>query len=401
MTGNALRLALVAIRRNALRSALTALGIVIGVAAVITMVNLGRGATRQVTEQIGSLGSNLLMLQPGQRQGFGVSSAAPPFELADAAAIARDVGGVAAVAPSVAGRVVVVYGNENWTTTAHGVDDAYFRVRDWPVVVGRSFNPAELRAGKPVCVLGATLKSELFGRLSALNERIRVGSLSCVVVGVLEQKGQSAMGSDQDDLVLLPLRAFWRRLGSNRQVSLIQVSARDEVSTTKVSRDIERVMRERRHLSRGEENDFRVLDMKEIAETVAGTTRVLTRLLGAVAAVSMVVGGIGIMNIMLVAVTERTREIGIRLAVGALERDVLLQFLVEAAVLAGFGGVLGLMLGVLASLLVSSGLGVPFVFDGPVAALAVAFATLVGLVFGYVPARRAARLDPIDALRYD
>jgi putative ABC transport system permease protein len=401
MMANALRLALRAIRRNVLRSTLTGLGIVIGVAAVVTMVNLGRGATEQVTAQIADLGSNLLMLQPGQRRGFGVSGAAAPFDLADAAAIAREVRGVAAVSPSAARPATAVYANENWSTMVYGVDNAYFAVRDWPLELGREFTAGELRAGEPVCVLGATVRAELFGNLSPLGARIRLRNLSCSVIGVLQDKGQSVMGSDQDDLVLMPLRAYWRRLAADRDVGLIQVSAREGVDTAKVSRDISELMRERRRLAPGEEEDFRVLDMKEIAETVAGTTRVLTALLGTVAAVSMVVGGIGIMNIMLVSVTERTREIGIRLAVGAMERDVLLQFLVEAAVLAALGGVLGLVLGGVATYLISGFLDVPFAFDVPIALLALGFAALVGLAFGYFPARKAARLDPIEALRYE
>jgi putative ABC transport system permease protein len=349
MLWNALLLALREIRRNIMRSSLTILGIVIGVAAVITMVNLGSGATAQVTEQIASLGSNLLMVRPGQRLGPGQRSAAAPFDLADVEAIARDIPGVARVAPSSSQAVVAIFGNENWSTTVTGTNNEYFPVRNVSIAEGRQFTDSELRAGKAVCIIGATVRQELFGNLDPLGSTIRLKKLSCQVIGLLEAKGQSTMGSDQDDFVLIPLRTFWRRLAGNQDVAFIQVSARDGVSTAKVKQDIERLMRERRRISAKEDDDFNVRDLQEIAEALSGTTQVLTGLLGAVAAVSLLVGGIGIMNIMLVSVTERTREIGIRLAIGALEREVLMQFLVEAVVLSSFGGIIGIAVAFAAS----------------------------------------------------
>ena len=401
MLWNALVMALRAIRRNLLRSSLTILGIVIGVASVIVMMTLGAGATAQVSEQIASLGSNLLMVRPGQRLGHGQRAQAKQFTLDDARAIAREVGSVVAVAPSAAQGATAVAGNRNWNTTITGVDDKYPQVKNWPLAAGRDFPPGELRAGAAVCILGATVRRELYGTQDPLDSRIRFKKLSCQIVGVLESKGQSAMGSDQDDLVLVPLRTVWRRVSGTQEVGLIQVSAREGVDTEKVQGDLERLMRERRHIAKGQDDDFSVTDMKEIARTLTGTTQILTALLGAVAAVSLLVGGIGIMNIMLVSVTERTREIGIRLAVGALESEVLMQFLVEAIVLSSFGGILGIILAVSASLSLSALLRVPFILDPGTVALAFLFSAAVGVIFGFVPAHKAARLDPIEALRHE
>ncbi|HKJ22347.1 MAG TPA: ABC transporter permease, partial [Gammaproteobacteria bacterium] len=330
MLWNALLLAVREIRRNVLRSFLTILGIVIGVAAVIIMVTVGSGATAQVTQQIASLGTNLLMIRPGQRLGPGQISTAPPFKVADAEAIAREIGSVEAVAPASSQRVTAIYGNENWATTVIGGDNQYFKVRNWEIAAGREFTQSELRSGSAACVIGATVRKELYGGQDPIGTKLRLQKLSCQVIGLLQAKGQSTMGSDQDDLVLIPLRAFQRRIAGNQDVGLLQISVRDGVSTARAQQEIERLMRERRHISSGEDDNFTVIDMKEIAQMLTGTTRILTTLLSAVAAVSLLVGGIGIMNIMLVSVTERTREIGIRLAIGALEREVLTQFLVEA-----------------------------------------------------------------------
>ncbi|MBW1931605.1 MAG: ABC transporter permease [Deltaproteobacteria bacterium] len=394
-------LALREIRRNVLRSSLTVLGIVIGVAAVIIMVTLGGGATVQVSEQIASLGSNLLMITPGQRIGMGQRSAAATFDVDDAEAIARDIGSISAVAPSSSQGVTVVFGNENWSTRVTGIDGQYFKVRNWTIESGREFASGELRAGKAVCILGATARKELFGGQDPLGSSIRVENVSCQVIGILEAKGQSTMGTDRDDLILIPLRTFQRRIAGNQDIGLIQVSVQDGVSTDKVKQDVERLMRVRRHISPSEDDDFSVRDMKEIAKMLTGTTQVLTALLGAVAAVSLLVGGIGIMNIMLVSVTERTREIGIRLAIGALTREVLMQFLVEAIVLSSFGGLFGIVLALTASVWLARVLQVPFVFNSGIVAIAFFFSAAVGVIFGYFPARQAARMDPIEALRHE
>jgi putative ABC transport system permease protein len=402
MFGNALLLALREIRRNVMRSALTILGIVIGVAAVITMVTIGNGATAQVTADIAALGTNLLQVRPGQGFGPGrARSSAPAFEIKDADAIRNDISGLAAVAPVADAAKQAIYGNTNWSTQVAGSTNAFLIARNWQLAQGRQFTDGEVKAGKAVCILGSTVRRELFGGADPVGSYIRLGKLACEVIGVLGSKGQSSFGTDQDDFVLMPLRTFQRRIAGNTHVERIYVSARDGVSTTKVQTDIERLMRERRRIGPGEEDNFFVRDMREIVSTLTGTTRVLTALLGAVAAVSLLVGGIGIMNIMLVSVTERTREIGIRLAIGALEREVLTQFLVEAAVLSSFGGVAGILLGIGAAAGGASLLNVPLVLDPAIVLLAFTFSAAVGVVFGYFPARQAARLDPIDALRHE
>jgi len=398
---NALLLALRELRRNVLRSILTMLGIIIGVAAVIILVTLGSGATRKVTEQIASLGSNLLMLTPGRRMGPGQSSGAAPFKLADAEAIARDVPSLAAVAPLSSRSTTAIYANENWSTTVIGTTADYFTLSNRRMQEGRIFAASEVRSGAAVCVIGETVRDKLFGRQSPIGSRIRLQKLSCEVIGLIKSKGQSTMGQDQDDIVVVPLRTLQRRIAGNDDVSIIQVSAKDGASTDRVKRDIARLMRVRRHLSSNQENNFNVMDMKEIAAMLSGTTQMMTMLLGAVAAVSLLVGGIGIMNIMLVSVTERTREIGTRLAIGALEREVLLQFLVEAVVLSSFGGLIGIALALATSASLAGVLQVPFIFNAPIVIIGFVFSAAVGVVFGYVPARKAARLDPIEALRHE
>ena len=401
MLWNALLLAMREIRRNIMRSFLTILGIVIGVAAVIIMVTIGGGATVQVTEQISSLGSNLLMVSPGQRLGMGQRSAAAAFEMDDVRAIAREINSIAAVAPSSYQGATVVFGNENWSTNITGTTNQYFKVGNWTFNSGRSFTESEQRAGKAVCILGQSVRKELFGGQDPLGQKIRLAKFSCQVIGLLDAKGQSTMGTDQDDLVILPLRTFQRRIAGNQDIRLLKISVKEGASTQKAEQDITRLLRERRHISANEEDNFSVMDMKEISNMLSGTTRVLTMLLGAVAAVSLLVGGIGIMNIMLVSVTERTREIGIRLAIGAMEREVLMQFLVEAVVLSSLGGIIGIVLALVGSVVLADLMQVPFVFNVNIVVVAFIFSAAVGVIFGYLPARKAARLDPIDALRHE
>ena len=399
---NTLLLSLREVRRNLLRSFLTILGIVIGVSAVITMVTLGKGATRAVQSQISSLGTNLLMVRPGQRLGpGGPGVGAPAFKEADVEAIASQIGGVQAVAPEARSGTTVVANGKNWSTSVTGSSNAYFDTNNWTLASGRRFTDAELQAGSAVCLIGATIKRELFASADPIGQRLRVRQFSCDVVGVLASKGQGAMGNDQDDMVLLPLHTLQRRVTGNTRVGTLLVSMQDGSDPDRVKASITQLLRERRKLSATDDDNFNVLDTQQLAQTLSGTTQIMTALLGAVAAVSLLVGGIGIMNIMLVSVTERTREIGIRLAIGALEREVLLQFLVEAVVLAALGGIIGLVLAAGACIGLSKLMDLPYLFDPGINLLAFVFSAGIGIVFGYFPARRAAQLDPIDALRHE
>jgi putative ABC transport system permease protein len=402
MLWNSLLLSIRAIRRNVLRSFLTILGVVIGVSAVIIMVTLGDGATQSVKDQISSLGSNLLVIRPGQRLGPGRDSAgAPSFRLEDAEAIASQIGSVAAVAPSAGASATVVYQAENWSTTVTGSTDDYFVAGNWRLAEGRFFTEAEERAGRAVCVIGETLHRELFGEENPVGSQIRVKRFSCEVIGLLQAKGQGAFGMDADDILVMPLRTVQRRVRGNDDVTTLQVSVKDGSSLSEATEAIQRLMRERRNIAENEDDNFSVIDTRQIAETLSGTIRVMTLLLGAVAAISLLVGGIGIMNIMLVSVTERTREIGIRLAIGALEHEVLLQFLVEAVALSSFGGLIGVAIANLIAFGAAKAIQVPFLFSLWVNLLSFVVSGLIGVLFGYFPARRAALLDPIESLRYE
>jgi putative ABC transport system permease protein len=401
MLFNAIMLALREIRRNLMRSALTMLGIVIGVASVVALVTLGGGATASVTADIAGLGRNLVIVTPGNSRGPGDLSSAPLFREGDAQAILREVAGIAGIAPVAVSTELAVLGNSNWTTSLIGTDTGYFDVRLWPLQSGRVFDSAEVRSGKAVCVIGDTIRRELFGQQDPVGVPIRIGRISCQVIGVLTAKGQSTFGQDQDDLIVMPLSTFQRRISGNLDLGVIMISATAPEVTARVVADVTTILRERRRMLPNEAEDFQVQDIEEISNTVEQVTGVLTALLGAIAAISLVVGGIGIMNIMLVSVTERTREIGTRLAIGALEREVLAQFLIESAALSSIGGLIGAALGLGGSWLGAKPLGIPFVFDPTIVAVALVFAAMVGIVFGYLPARRAARLDPIEALRHE
>ncbi len=396
------KLALRAISRNMLRSFLTVLGVVIGVAAVIALVTIGNGTTAQVTSELSRLGTNMLFARPGQFGPGRASSEARRFTVADVDAISEQVSGLRAVAPLNQTTATVIYGGQSHSTTVMGTTNDYFTAQDWDMASGRTFDAAEER-GRARCILGETVRSQLFGSADPIGQQVRVGKVSCGVIGVLAKRGQSGMGTDQDDVVIVPIKVYQRRIGgkANANVSMILISARDGVATSKVQSDTENLLRERRKIIPGREDDFNVNDMTQIAAAMTGTTTLLTSLLGAVAAISLLVGGIGIMNIMLVSVTERTREIGIRLAIGALERQVLMQFLVEAVALSIFGGMSGILLGLGLGFGAVSLLKVPFVVSPTMIIVAFAFSAAIGMIFGYFPARRAAQLNPIDALRHE
>lgn len=396
------RLALRSVRRNALRSFLTLLGIVIGVAAVIAMITIGSGTTEKVKQDISKLGSNLLVVRAARPpRGGGVDFTARALEEKDVEALMRGLPDAKAVAPAASRQARLVYGAQNMTAEITGTTVDYFEARDWNIALGRLFTDSEVNGGAGVCVVGETVRSTFFGSGNPDGELIRVGRTSCRVVGVLEAKGTSGFGQDQDQVVMMPLAAYQRRVAGDRDIDTIYVAARDGVATADVLPEIEAIMRQTRRIQPGEEDNFNVRDMTQVADAMTSTTTVMTGMLGALAGVSLLVGGIGIMNIMLVSVTERTREIGIRLAIGAHERHILIQFLVEATVLSILGGLIGILLGLTLAGGATMALSIPFVPSLAVITLAVGFSALIGMVFGFFPALRGARLDPIDALRHE
>ena len=402
MIGTTLILAFREIRRHLLRSFLTMLGIVIGVSAVITMVTLGNGATAAVQEQISSLGSNILMVRPGQRMGPGGSGESPPsFRNEDIDAIREQIAGVRAVAGQAQASAVAIRNAQNWSTSITGTTNDYLDAQNWALASGRRFSDAEEEGGRSVCLLGNTVVRNLFQGEDPLGERVRLNDVSCTVVGVLATRGQAGFGADQDDIVIMPLKTVQRRFTGNRDLRSIMLAVDENFDSTGVQTALRDLLRERRNLVGNMPDNFNVLDTRQISDAMSSSTRILTALLGAVAAVSLIVGGIGIMNIMLVSVTERTREIGIRLAIGALAKEVLLQFLVEAVVLASLGGLIGMILALIATIVLAPVMGVPFIFDPVINFVAFAFSAMIGIVFGYFPARRAASLNPIDALRHE
>ncbi|MBE2181322.1 MAG: ABC transporter permease [Chthoniobacterales bacterium] len=422
MIGNAFHIALREIRRNVMRAFLTVLGVIIGVAAVITMVTLGQGTTQAVKNQISSLGSNLVMLRPGM--GFGPRSSSagvPNFTVADVTALRDQIHGIAAIVPVSSTSLSTIYRQNARSTSITGTAPAYFGINNWKLARGRLFDETDLRDGSAVCVIGDTTKTELFGTEDPLGKLIRIGktassssssttttketpySSTFQVIGVLAAKGQSGMGN-QDDTIIVPLSALQHRLTgrtSARNISQIALSAEEGANSERLVADITSLMRSRRNLHANEDNNFNVFDTRQIAETLSASTKMMTTLLAAVAGVSLLVGGIGIMNIMLVSVTERTREIGIRLAIGARAREVLLQFLVEAITLSCVGGLVGILLAFGLCVLLARLIDVPFLFDPKINLIAFFFSAAIGVLFGFTPARRAARLDPIEALRHE
>jgi putative ABC transport system permease protein len=396
-------LALRELRRNVLRSVLTTLGIVIGVSAVIVMVTVGGGATVQVGNDIAAMGSDRLTIVPGQAVGPGrMSSGAETFEVKDAQALRDELNSLSAVAPTAQKSMSAIMGNKNWRTTVVGTTNEYLEINNLELEDGRSFSEGEIKAGRAVCIVGATVRASLFGSQDPVGSSVRLERISCEIVGLLASKGgQTSLGMDPDDLIILPLSTFHRRIAGDEKVTQIHASVRAGSSTSKAEGDVVSLLRERRRIGYSDDDDFSVFDMADISRTLTSTTKLLTMLLGAVAGVSLLVGGIGIMNIMLVSVTERTREVGTRLAIGALEREVLSQFLVEAVVLSIFGGILGILLALAGSVALTNWLSVPLIVDPGIVALAFLFSGMVGVAFGYAPARKAAQLDPIEALRHE
>jgi putative ABC transport system permease protein len=397
-------LALRSVQRNVLRSFLTVLGIVIGVSAVITMVTLGNGASEAIRAQIAGLGTNLLLISPGQRiGGGGGGGGVPAFSEADAEAMQAQIGGIVAVAPQGRASVTAVANGRNWQTNVTGSTNAWFITGNWKLTAGRFFADDEQRSGAAVCLIGETVRREIFAGTvgqTGLGQLLRLKQFSCEVIGILVAKGQGGMG-DQDDVVLVPLHTLQRRITGSRRVNLLSVAMEEGSDATRLKASLRQLLRERRRLAADEDDNFNIFDTQQLADTLSSTMALLTTLLGAVAAVSLLVGGIGIMNIMLVSVTERTREIGLRLAVGALEREVLLQFLIEAVVLSLLGGVIGVLLATIASYLLAGAMAVPYAFDPSINLLSLLFSAGIGVLFGFFPARRAAQLDPIEALRHE
>jgi putative ABC transport system permease protein len=402
MFGTTFVLAVRSIMRHKLRSILTALGIIIGVAAVVTMVTLGKATTAAVQKQISSLGTNILQVRPGQGFGRGGGGPRPPdFKPEDVDAVRDQVAGVTAVAPQAQTTATVIYNGANWSTTINGTTNAFFSVQPWPLVEGRNWNRAEEQAGKGVCIIGNTIRTNLFRGGAAVGDRIRVNGISCDVIGVLSTRGQAGFGGDQDDVVIMPIKQVQRRFTGTRDIRLMLVGTDPDYESAQIQSSITDLLRERRRIAAGKDDDFNIFDTAQISATLTGTTTLLTQIVAAVAGISLVVGGIGIMNIMLVSVTERTREIGIRLAIGAVASEVLMQFLVEAVVLSMLGGVIGLLLAQIAVSLFSYLGSLPFLFDVQINVIAFLISAVIGIVFGYFPARRAASLNPIDALRHE
>ncbi|MGH6616593.1 ABC transporter permease [Sphingomonas sp.] len=402
MLGTTFLLAIRSILRHKLRSILTALGIIIGVAAVVTMVTLGQATTAAVQKQISALGTNILQIRPGQGFGRGGGGPRPPdFKQEDVDAISRQIAGVSAVAPQAQSTATAIYEGANWSTTINGTTGAYFQVQPWPLTSGRTFTRAEEQAGKAVCIIGSTVRTNLFRGGAAVGERIRLGGISCDVIGILSTRGQAGFGGDQDDVVIMPIKAVQRRFTGNRDIRLMLVGVDQAYSTTAVQSSITDLLRERRNITGSKDDDFNIFDTKQISDTLTGTTTLLTSIVTAVAAISLIVGGIGIMNIMLVSVTERTREIGIRLAIGAVANEVLLQFLVEAVALSMLGGLIGLVIAQIAVVSLAPVMKVDYLFVPQINLIAFGISAVIGVVFGYFPARRAASLNPIDALRHE
>lgn len=403
MLSNAFLIAIKEIKRNILRSFLTILGIVIGVASVIAMVMIGDGTTANVQQSISKLGTNMLTLRVGQeRRGPPrEDNSAKPFTEGDINAIKNELQNIKAVAAENSTKMNIVLGNKSTTSSVIGTNNDYFIIKDWEVTEGRIFDEGELNSGKSSCIIGTTIVKQLFGDDNPIGMNLRLKNISCNVIGVLKSKGAAAFGNDQDEIIIVPLKMFQQKIKGDKDISSILISITDGAFINNAKIEIASLMQERRSLRVDEADNFHIRDMQETLSTMTSTTQMLTYLLGSIAAISLLVGGIGIMNIMLVSVTERTREIGTRLAIGAMENEVLLQFLVEAIVLSTLGGIIGIVLGLGIGYVTVNIMDLPFILNNQIILISFVFSTLIGVFFGYFPARKAARLNPIDALRYE
>ena len=402
---NAFILALRQIKRNFLRAFLTMLGVIIGVGADIVMISLGNGTTQMISDRISSLGSNLLLVFPARAMNPSGVNLRRNFSMQEAQNVQMlSQEYIEALAPISQTSVMLQYQSQNTTTQAQGVDSAFFYVTQWDTSEGRGFEENEYRVGSNVCMIGESVRKNLFSQSNPLGQKIRLNNIVCECIGILESKGQGGMGNDQDDVILLPMKTFLRSVsGSNTLFSInrLMLRAKDGVDSDEVVQSLTRILRQVRNVRAGDRDSFEIMDTKQIAQTLTSTTKTLTALLGLIAGVSLIVGGIGIMNIMLVSVTERTREIGTRMAIGALQSEVLMQFLIESITLSSLGGIVGIIWAFFASFALSKYMEIPFIFDIPTAIIAFLFSAFIGVLFGYLPARRASKLNPIDALRHE
>jgi putative ABC transport system permease protein len=402
--GSTINVAFRALRRNKMRSVLTALGIIIGVAAVIAMVGIGNGAKAQVEAQIASLGENIILVFSGSTTSSGIRTGwggAGTLKIEDAEAIRREVSGVTAVSEEVVTTTQVAAGNQNWFTRIYGESADYLDIRLWPLADGAPFTPQDVRSANKVCVIGRTTATQIYGNDNPIGQILRIKNVPFMVTGVLTTKGLSAQGVDQDDIVIMPYTSAMKRVSGGTTLRNINVQVADARQLTAAQQQIIDLLRQRHNIRSGRDDDFTVRNQQEIADAATATTDVMTGLLGAIAGVSLVVGGIGIMNIMLVSVTERTREIGTRMAVGAHGRDILMQFLIEAISLSSVGGILGIIIGIVAAKTIAVTRHWPALISPASIVIAFLVSAAVGIFFGFYPARKAAALDPIEALRYE
>lgn len=403
--GNLIKVAINALKRNKMRSFLTMLGIIIGVASVITMLAIGQGSKKSIQDQIASMGSNMLFVMPGNMMSGGVQqggSSSQRLTIADMNAIRTECDAVVAASPEVRSSGQVVYGNSNWPTTIYGGGEEYLEIKSWKVVSGRNITDSEAKGSAKVCLVGRTVADELFGEgVDPTGETIRFKNIPFKIIGVLEEKGQNSFGQDQDDVIIAPYTTVQKRILAQTHIQSIQLSARSAEESVLAQTQVEEVLRRTHKLRDNEDNDFMVRSQEELSTTMTSITDILTILLGAIAGISLLVGGIGIMNIMYVSVTERTREIGLRMSIGGRSVDILLQFLIESILLSVFGGIIGILLGFGASAIVEALTSWPISVMWGSVLLSFAVCTVIGVFFGWYPARRASGLDPIDALRYE